>query len=90
MIGRAFVIMWPLSRAGVLAIPATFEKQKLTTSAMPGGAARTYDLEAYAPGFDHWLEVSSVSWFSDYQARRANVRYRQADGSIAPVFGRIA
>lgn len=39
-------------------------------------AARTFDLEAYAPGCDQWLEVSSVSWFSDYQARRANLRYR--------------
>jgi len=43
-------------------------------------SARTFDLEAYAPGCDRWLEVSSVSWFSDYQARRANVRYRPADG----------
>ena len=39
-------------------------------------AARTFDIEVYAPGVDRWLEVSSVSWFSDYQARRANVRYR--------------
>ena len=38
--------------------------------------ARTFDLEVYAPGCDQWLEVSSVSWFSDYQARRANIRYR--------------
>lgn len=43
-------------------------------------AARTFDLEVYAPGVDRWLEVSSVSWFSDYQARRANVRYRPASG----------
>lgn len=43
-------------------------------------AARTFDLEAYAPGVDRWLECSSVSWFSDYQARRANVRYRPAGG----------
>ena len=41
-----------------------------------GSSARTFDLEVYAPGADQWLEVSSVSWFSDYQARRANVRYR--------------
>jgi len=34
----------------------------------------------YSPGVDRWLEVSSVSWFSDYQARRANVRYRPKDG----------
>ncbi len=45
-----------------------------------GSSARTFDLEAYAPGVDRWLEVSSVSWFRDYQARRANVRYRPAAG----------
>jgi seryl-tRNA synthetase len=39
---------------------------------------RSFDLEVYAPGCDMWLEVSSISWFSDYQARRANIRYRPA------------
>ena len=39
-------------------------------------AARTWDIEVYAPGTDRWLEVSSCSWFGDYQARRANIRYR--------------
>jgi seryl-tRNA synthetase len=43
-------------------------------------SARTFDLEAYAPGVDRFLECSSVSWFSDYQARRANIRYRAAGG----------
>ena len=43
-------------------------------------SARTFDVEVYAPGCDRWLEVSSVSWFSDYQARRANVRYRPEGG----------
>ena len=38
--------------------------------------ARQFDVEVYAPGCDMWLEVSSVSWFSDYQARRAAIRYR--------------
>ncbi len=37
---------------------------------------RSYDVEVYAPGCDQWLEVSSISWFSDYQARRASIRYR--------------
>ena len=37
---------------------------------------RSFDVEVYSPGVDRWLEVSSVSWFSDYQARRANIRYR--------------
>ncbi|HXQ18198.1 MAG TPA: serine--tRNA ligase [Acidimicrobiales bacterium] len=43
-------------------------------------SARTFDLEVYAPGCDRWLEVSSVSWYRDYQARRANVRYRPRGG----------
>jgi seryl-tRNA synthetase len=42
--------------------------------------ARCFDIEVYAPGCDLWLEVSSVSWFSDYQARRAAIRYRPAVG----------
>jgi seryl-tRNA synthetase len=37
---------------------------------------RSFDIEVYAPGVDAWLEVSSISWFSDYQARRADIRYR--------------
>ena len=43
-------------------------------------SARTWDIEVYAPGADQWLEVSSVSWFTDYQARRANVRYKPEGG----------
>jgi seryl-tRNA synthetase len=39
---------------------------------------RSFDIEVYAPGSDSWLEVSSISWFSDYQARRADIRYRSA------------
>ena len=38
---------------------------------------RSFDIEVYAPGCDQWLEVSSVSWFSDYQARRAAIRFRR-------------
>ncbi len=41
---------------------------------------RSWDVEVYAPGTDQWLEVSSCSWYSDYQARRANLRYRPAEG----------
>jgi seryl-tRNA synthetase len=52
----------------------------LCTGDLSGSSARTFDLEAYAPGVDRWLEVSSVSWFRDYQARRANVRFRPAAG----------
>jgi seryl-tRNA synthetase len=43
-------------------------------------SAKTYDLEAWAAGVGAWLEVSSVSTFTDFQARRANIRYRPAKG----------
>jgi seryl-tRNA synthetase len=44
------------------------------------GSAKTYDLEAWAPGVGKWLEVSSCSTFTDFQARRANIRFRPAGG----------
>jgi seryl-tRNA synthetase len=43
-------------------------------------SAHTYDLETYAPGVGKWLEVSSCSNFTDFQSRRANIRYKPADG----------
>ena len=57
----------------------------LCTGDLGNSAARNFDFEVYAPGADQWLEVSSVSWFGDYQARRANVRYRPPGGG-SPVF----
>lgn len=42
--------------------------------------AKTFDLEAWAPGVGKWLEVSSCSSYTDFQARRANIRYRPAAG----------
>ena len=41
---------------------------------------KSFDIEAYSPGVDAWLELSSCSWYSDYQARRANVRYKPVAG----------
>ncbi|MCE2954838.1 MAG: serine--tRNA ligase [Gemmatimonas sp.] len=43
-------------------------------------SAMTYDLEVFAPAVGKWLEVSSCSVFADFQARRANIRYRPAPG----------
>jgi len=43
--------------------------------------ARTYDLEAWAPAVGRWLEVSSCSTYTDYQARRAEIRFRPAPGA---------
>jgi seryl-tRNA synthetase len=50
---------------------------EICTGDMGGSHHRSYDIEVYAPGCDMWLEVSSVSWFADYQARRADIRYRK-------------
>ena len=44
-------------------------------------AAKKYDLEVWAPGVGQWLEVSSSSSFTDFQARRANIRYRAGSGA---------
>ena len=71
-----------LARAEQLlqALELTYRVVDLCTGDLGQSSARTFDLEAYAPGVGAWLEVSSVSWFGDYQARRANVRYRPAGG----------
>jgi seryl-tRNA synthetase len=76
-----------LARAeGVLqALGLTYRVLMLCTGDLGTSSARTLDLEVFSPGVDRWLEVSSVSWFGDFQARRANVRYRTADGTTALV-----
>ena len=56
-------------------------RRKLLAAGDTGNAsAMTYDLEAWAPGVGAWLEVSSCSNFTDYQARRANIRFRAGKG----------
>jgi seryl-tRNA synthetase len=50
---------------------------EICTGDMGQSHHRTFDVEVYAPGVDTWLEVSSVSWFGDYQARRGNTRFRR-------------
>jgi seryl-tRNA synthetase len=56
-------------------------RRKLLAAGDTGfSSAKTYDLECYAPGVGAWLEVSSCSNFVDFQARRANIRYRPAKG----------
>lgn len=52
----------------------------LATGDLGFSAAMTYDLEVWAPGVGQWLEVSSCSTFGDFQARRAGIRYRPAQG----------
>ncbi len=53
---------------------------ELCTADIGFSAAKCYDIELWAPGVERWLEVSSVSNFGDYQARRARIRYRDENG----------
>ena len=57
----------------------------LCTGDMGFASAKTYDLEVWAPGVGEWLEVSSCSNCGDFQARRANIRYRP-EPSARPEF----
>jgi seryl-tRNA synthetase len=59
-----------------LALP--YRIKLLNTSDMGFSSAKTYDIEIWAPGQSEWLEVSSCSNCTDFQARRANIRYRPA------------
>jgi seryl-tRNA synthetase len=61
-----------------LAIP--YRVVQLCTGDLGFAACKTYDIEMWAPGCDEWLEVSSCSNCSDFQARRANIRYRPEPG----------
>ena len=67
-----------LERAEVILtdLGLTYRVVDLCAGDLGFGSRRTFDLEAYAPGCDQWLEVSSVSWYGDFQARRSNTRYR--------------
>ncbi len=51
----------------------------LATQDLSFASSKCYDLEAYAPGLDKWLEVSSCSNFESFQARRANIRFRRKE-----------
>ncbi len=60
---------------------------EICTGDMGQSHHKSFDIEVYAPGVDQWLEVSSISWFSDYQARRASIRYRPVDADGKPQKG---
>lgn len=57
-----------------------YRVKQLCTGDLGFGAALTYDVEVWAPGLGEWLEVSSVSNDTDFQARRANIKYRPVEG----------
>ena len=61
------------------ALGLTYRVIVLPTQDISFAASKCYDLEAYAPGIDKWLEVSSCSNFESFQARRANIRFRRKD-----------
>jgi seryl-tRNA synthetase len=54
---------------------------EMCTADLGFGQTKKYDLDVWAPGVGRWLEVSSCSNFEDFQARRANIRFRPAAGA---------
>ena len=54
---------------------------RLCTAELGFASAKSYDIEMWAPGISEWLEVSSCSNCTDFQARRANIRYRPSPDS---------
>jgi len=77
------------AEAALSALGLAYRVLDLAAGDLGASSARTFDLEVYAPGCDMWLEASSVSWFSDYQARRANIRYRPAAGGAGGGTGTV-
>ena len=61
----------------------TYRVKQLCTGDLGFGASMTYDIEVWAAGCQEWLEVSSVSNVTDFQARRASIRYRPQDARRA-------
>jgi seryl-tRNA synthetase len=55
---------------------------ELCTGDMSFASSKTYDIEVWSPATEKYLEVSSVSNFLDFQARRANMRFRDTDGKV--------
>jgi seryl-tRNA synthetase len=66
------------AEATIAALGLTYRIIEICTGDLGQSHHRSFDIEVWAPGVGAWLEVSSCSWFSDYQARRANIRYRPA------------
>jgi seryl-tRNA synthetase len=60
-----------------------YRVKQLCTGDIGFGSTITYDIEVWAAGCQEWLEISSVSNVTDFQARRANVKYRPAEGGKA-------
>ncbi len=64
------------AEAIVQALGLRYRVIELCTGDLSFAAAKCYDIEVYAPGVDRWLEISSCSNFTDFQARRCNIRFR--------------
>jgi seryl-tRNA synthetase len=69
------------AEAVAAALGLTHRVVELCTGDLGFNAAKTYDLEIWSPGSDEWLEVSSCSNCTDFQARRANIRFRREKGA---------
>jgi len=71
------------AEASIRALGLPYRVLELCSADLTFSASRVFDLEVYAPGVDRWLEVSSVSLVTDFQARRGSIRFRrEATGKV--------
>jgi seryl-tRNA synthetase len=80
---RSFETLEQLTRDAedvLKALGLPFRTIELCTGDLGTASTKTYDLEVWMPGMDRWLEISSCSNCTDFQARRADIRFRPADG----------
>ena len=66
----------------VEALGLPYRRVLIATGDLSFVACMKYDIEIWSAGSQEWLEVSSCSWFRDFQARRANIRYRTEEGKV--------
>ena len=66
------------------ALELPYRRMLLCSGDMGFSSRKTYDLEVWLPSQDTYREISSCSWFGDYQARRANIRFKGAEPKARP------
>ncbi len=77
---QAFEEMIAAAESLLQGLELTYRVVRLCAGDLGFSATVTYDLEVWSPGVDEWVEVSSISNCADFQARRANIRYRPVEG----------
>lgn len=75
--------MMQIAESMIAKLEIPYRRLEIVTGDLGFTATKKFDIEMWAPGCEEWLEVSSISNTEDFQARRANIKYRPSDGGKA-------